>query len=282
MSYENPEVPHEVNVSRESPLVEFLRLAAGIGLCVLLLTALLYFFGGQLARFIPFSTERSWVGEQVIGIQTDKPLTRQQADIERYLQSLADDLAEKMALPQQMKITVHYADMEVPNAFATLGGHIVITSDLYRRLPSENALAMVLGHEIAHIKARDPISAVGGGASVTVLWALVGGDVGALLPRVSQLVLLGYSRRAESAADEAAIKAVTAYYGHAGGATALFEALADYQDKIGVSAPSLLSTHPADAERIARVNAAAATWDAQRQPLRQIAIPLATQAADVH
>lgn len=282
MSYENPEVPHEVNVSRESPLVEFLRLAAGIGLCVLLLTALLYFFGGQLARFIPFSTERSWVGEQVIGIQTDKPLTRQQADIERYLQSLADDLAEKMALPQQMKITVHYADMEVPNAFATLGGHIVITSDLYRRLPSENALAMVLGHEIAHIKARDPISAVGGGASVTVLWVLVGGDVGALLPRVSQLVLLGYSRRAESAADEAAIKAVTAYYGHAGGAAALFEALADYQDKIGVSIPSLLSTHPADAERIARVNAAAATWDAQRQPLRQIAIPLATQAADVH
>lgn len=270
MSYENPEVPHEVNVSRESPLVEFLRLAAGVGICIVLLTAVLYFFGGYFARFIPFSTERSWVGEQVIGVQADKPLTQQQADIQSYLQSLVDSLAAKMALPQDMKLTVHYTDMEVPNAFATLGGHIVVTSDLYRRLPSENALAMVLGHEIAHVKARDPISAVGGGASVTVLWALVGGDASALLPRVSQLVLLGYSRRAESIADEAAIKAVTAYYGHAGGAATLFEMLADYQDKIGVSVPSLLSTHPADAERIARINAAAATWDAQRQPLRQI------------
>jgi Zn-dependent protease with chaperone function len=175
-----------------------------------------------------------------------------------------------MSLPQQMKITVHYADMEVPNAFATLGGHVVVTSDLYRRLPSENALAMVLGHEIAHIKARDPISAIGGGASVSLLLALVGGDASALLPRVSQLVLLGYSRRTESAADEAAIKAVTAYYGHAGGAAALFEVLAGYQDKVGISAPSLLSTHPADAERIARVSAAAAAWDARRQPLRPI------------
>ncbi len=276
MSYENPEVSHEFNVSRESPLVEFLRLAAGIGICVLLLTAVLYFFGGQLARLIPFSTERSWVGEQVIGVQADEPLTQQQADIERYLQSLVDSLAANMALPQDMKLTVHYTDMDVPNAFATLGGHIVVTSDLYRRLPSENALAMVLGHEIAHIKARDPISAVGGGASVAVLLALVG-DASALLPRVSQLVLLGYSRRAESAADEDAIKAVTAHYGHAGGAAALFEVLADYQDEKGISVPSLLSTHPADAERIARINAAAATWDVQRQPLRQIAVPLTAE-----
>jgi Zn-dependent protease with chaperone function len=272
MSYENPEVPHEVNVSRESPIVEFLRLAAGIGVCVLLLTAVLYFFGGQLARHIPFSTERSWVGEKVIGVKADKPLTQQQAKIEVYLQSLVDELAAKMALPQDMKLAVHYADMEVPNAFATLGGHIIVTSGLYRRLPSENALTMVLGHEIAHVKARDPISAVGGGASVAVLLALVGGDASALLPRVSQLVLLGYSRRAESDADEAAIKAVIAYYGHAGGAASLFEVLADYHDKGGISVPSLLSTHPADADRIARIKSAAATWDSQRQPLRQIAI----------
>ena len=33
MSYENPDVPHEVNVGREDPLVEFVRLLAGIALC---------------------------------------------------------------------------------------------------------------------------------------------------------------------------------------------------------------------------------------------------------
>ena len=35
MSWENPPVPHEVNVSRESVLAEFLRLLAGLSICVL-------------------------------------------------------------------------------------------------------------------------------------------------------------------------------------------------------------------------------------------------------
>jgi len=35
VSYENPQVPHEVNVSRESVLSEFVRLATGLCLVVL-------------------------------------------------------------------------------------------------------------------------------------------------------------------------------------------------------------------------------------------------------
>ena len=68
MSWENPPVPHEVNVSRESVLAEFLRLLAGLGICVLALAALLYFAGGWLARWVPISTEAAWVGDHVIGL----------------------------------------------------------------------------------------------------------------------------------------------------------------------------------------------------------------------
>ena len=64
------------------------------------------------------------------------------------------------------------APSNVPNAFATLGGHIAVTSGLYRRMPSENALALVLAHEIAHVSARDPISALGGSATLALLVAL--------------------------------------------------------------------------------------------------------------
>jgi len=172
-----------------------------------------------------------------------------------------------------MKVTVHYAPMDVPNAFATLGGHVVVTSELYSRLGSENALAMVLGHEIAHVKSRDPISAVGGGASVSLVLALASGDATGLVPYVSQWVLLGYSRRAESRADDEAIAALKARYGHAGGGAALFEVLAGYKEREGMSVPSMLSTHPADADRIARVAASAADWDASASPLVPIRIP---------
>ena len=64
MRYENPDVPHHVNVSPgQSPhRVHPARCRPG--------TArgssrnALYFGGGQLARLIPFTTEKSWVGRQ--------------------------------------------------------------------------------------------------------------------------------------------------------------------------------------------------------------------------
>ena len=62
-----------------------------------------------------------------------------------------------------MKLRVHYVDTAVPNAFAALGGHIAVTRGLYESVQSENALALVLAHEIAHVRARDPIAGIGGG-----------------------------------------------------------------------------------------------------------------------
>jgi beta-barrel assembly-enhancing protease len=175
-----------------------------------------------------------------------------------------------MDLPQGMRPVVHWSDTDVPNAFATLGGHLVVTRGLYERMPSENALAMVLAHELAHLRGRDPISAVGGTASLAVLLALLGGDAEQLLPHVAQAVQLGYSRRAERRADEAALAAVTARYGHAGGAAAVFEVLAGYAGPLRDATPTLLSTHPADEERIERLRQAAQDWNPQLQPLRPL------------
>lgn len=273
MTYENPQVPHEVNVSRESALREFLRLSAGLLLFVLACSAVLYTGGSRLARFVPFSMEKSWVGDRVVGVELGSHATPGRQRIEAYLQTLVDRMASKMALPPDMKLTAHYAVMSVPNAFATLGGHIVVTSDLYRRMPSENALAMVLGHEIAHVRARDPLAALGGAASVTLLLAVISGDADSLVQSAGSVVLLGYSRRAEERADAAAISALRAVYGHAGGGSAVFEVLSEYTEKADVGeVPSLLSTHPADQDRIARLKAAAADWDPAVQPLQPIAV----------
>lgn len=222
MSYENPQVPHEVNVSRESVLAEFVRLATGLCLVVLAVAAVLYFCGGALA------------------------------------------------LPAGMQPVVHWSDTDVPNAFATLGGHLVITRGLYDRMPSENALAMVLAHELAHLRERDPISAVGGTASLALVLGLLGGDVEQLAPQVAHAVQLGYSRRAERRADEAAVEAIVARYGHAGGAAAVFEVLAGYAGPLRGATPTLLSTHPADGDRIARLQQAAQRWNPACQPLRPV------------
>src|SRR6185503_11140566 len=188
VSYENPEVPHEVNVARDNPLVEFLRLLAGVAIVVVAAAAVLYFAGGWLARLIPFAMERSWVGDSVVGVAVEHTNSEEHAELERYLQGLTDDLAAAMQLPDDMPVRVHFTRLGVPNAFATLGGHIVVTSELYRVMPSENALAMVLAHEIAHVEARDPIASLGGGASLALVLALVSGEADGLVPQLATLV----------------------------------------------------------------------------------------------
>jgi beta-barrel assembly-enhancing protease len=270
VSYENPQVPHEVNVSRESVLAEFVRLATGLCLVVLAVAAVLYFCGGALARLVPYSAEQRWVGGRVLAPINEPAQAADAARVRRYLQQLADDLARHMALPAGMRPVVHWSDTDVPNAFATLGGHLVITRGLYDRMPSENALAMVLAHELAHLRERDPISAVGGTASLALVLGLLGGDVEQLAPQVAHAVQLGYSRRAERRADEAAVKAIVARYGHAGGAAAVFEVLAGYAGPLRGATPTLLSTHPADGDRIARLQQAAQQWNPVRQPLRPV------------
>jgi len=269
MIYENPPVPHEVNVGRESALREFLRLAAGLALAMAVAASILWAAGGWLARRIPFATEAAWVGDAVIGI--DDAGAAGPPGLRAYLQELADALAARMDLPAGMRVKVHVADSEVANAFATLGGHVVVTRGLYRRMPNENALSLVLAHEIGHLRERDPISALGGGATLTLLFALVGGDAGALLPKAARLVTLGHSRSAERRADRLALAALRARYGHARGAGDVFRILARARDEVMPGRlPTLLSTHPADEERIARMQAAEdeAGPDATTTPLR--------------
>ncbi len=275
MSYENPDVPHEVNVSREHPLAEFLRLAAGVALLVGVVSIAVYVGAGSLARFVPFDVEVRWVGDAVVGMVVPPASSEEARQVERYLTTLTAHLAARMQLPDGMTPRVHWMDLDVPNAFATLGGHIVVTRGLYLRMPSENALATVLAHEIGHLKHRDPISALAGSMTVTGLLALVSGDIQNLAPHVANLVQLGYSRSAEREADEAAVEALRAYYGHAGGAASVFEVLATYKADTGSAAvPSFLSTHPADADRIARLTAAAADWTPTGDPLRPLEVRL--------
>ncbi|HSW14952.1 MAG TPA: M48 family metallopeptidase [Solimonas sp.] len=270
MSYENPPLPEEVNVGRENVLLEFLRLAAGLAVVMALISAAMYFGGSRLARLIPFDTERRWVGERVLGIEVAS--NPKHAEVEAYLRGLTARLAAQMDMPPGMELRVHYADTALPNAFASLGGHIAVTRGLYERMDSENALALVLAHEIAHVRARDPIAGIGGSASMILAVTLLTGNAGNLSAAFAGVVQRGYSRRAEEQADEAAIAALRRVYGHAGGGAAVFEGFARWrQEGHGLQGPSLLSTHPLDEERIARLKQAAQGWDAQRQPL--VALP---------
>ena len=210
-----------------------------------------------LARHIPFTYE------QAIARHFAGDLTTGDVAVQTWLQTLANALADGMALPDGMVIHVRYIDDGTVNAFATLGGHILVFRGLIDATPNENALAMVLAHEIAHIKHRDPIVALGRGALIgTALAALTGVSgndmAGRVLGDAGLMTSLHFSREQESAADSEALAAVARHYGHVAGATLIFEHFLEEENKDGSRLPELFATHPASQRRIDRLRREAA------------------------
>ncbi|MDR1912580.1 MAG: M48 family metallopeptidase [Helicobacteraceae bacterium] len=254
--YSNPDVPHEVNVSEKTPLRDFLRLSLGAFLAIGVLASFVFFAARYFAPMIPFRYE------EALNANALKPLFRGELappcliKAEEALQNLADELARAMALSDDMRLYVHLSADAEPNAFATLGGNIVVNRGLFKHIGSENALAMVLAHEIAHIKNRDPIAAMGGGIALSVLFsALIGNsDGGSLLSFSVATARTSFSRDQESAADKEAIAALRKYYGYTNGADEFFLYILQNSSALP-NAPVFLSSHPATPSRIKEIQA---------------------------
>lgn len=252
--YENPKIPEGINVSPTHPLKDFALLVGGISALILVAVLALSLLAGQLARHVPFEQERALAGSLSRWLP-EAPATPLHRERQQYLQQLADRLATAMDLPPEMTLTVHYSDSGTVNALATLGGHIVVFQGLIDTLPSENALAMVMAHEIAHIRHRHPIVAMGRGFAVMfALASLAGIGDGAMqqwLTGVGMLPILSFSRSQEEQADADALQAMLRTYGHVGDAAAFFEDIARRQPMPEPLA--IFSTHPGHEERIKRI-----------------------------
>src|SRR5699024_8817927 len=117
---------------------------------------------------------------------------------------------------------------EQANAFATLGGQIFVTRGLLKQVSSENALAFVLAHEIAHVKHRDPIRALSSGAVFELIWLGLAGSPGGqaavtrVLGSTGLLTLMNVRRGMEKAADREALAALRRVFGSDCGAGEFF------------------------------------------------------------
>lgn len=257
MSYENPKIPEGINVSVENPLKEFFILLTGILSAVVGLVFVLSLVAQQLAQWIPFHVEVELIEAYSEAYIVESSLgDSESAAVERYLQQLGEKLARAQGLPETMHIHVHYIDDDTVNAFATLGGHIMIHRGLVKKMPNENALAMVLAHEIAHIHHRDPIVSIGRGVTVALALAVLfeasnTGVFQGILGEAGLLTVLSFNRSQEIAADERALETLQKYYGHSQGAKALFNVILEQQELI--SPPSFLATHPLTQDRIEMV-----------------------------
>ena len=138
------------------------------------------------------------------------------------------------------------------NAMALLGGTIVVTDGLVALARDDREILGVLAHESGHVAGRHGLRGLVQDSLISVLLALVIGDVSALAAAASSSVLeASYSRELEREADAYAIATL-----NANGIPLKF--LADMLRRLDSAAgtsgmPSALrylSTHPATDERI--------------------------------
>ncbi|MEE4193271.1 MAG: M48 family metallopeptidase [Halieaceae bacterium] len=266
MEYENRPIPEGINVSETHPLVDFASLLAGVALLFAVIFGTVYGAAGLLLPHVPFEFEEVLVESFDEDGLFNEPLPEDQQRAEDALQALADELLAGHELPEGMVIRVHYSPSQDKNAFATLAGNIVINQGLLDSVSSENALAMVLAHEIGHIVHRDPIMATGRVAvTITGLALISGFSQSSVADQVFGLsadgLLLSFSRDQEREADDYALELLRRHYGHLGGADEFFRHVLNDDELRNSEWLDFFSTHPGLEERIENVEEARVAAD---------------------
>jgi len=257
----------EVNTGGAAPGMR--REIIVVAVALLAMTAGLWFgiaWATELALpLISVETERKWFGSFAPDdVRAEHELTSKQTNQRDRAAAVLKRLTADPAVPK-LSYRLFVVPGAEPNAFAFPGGAIGVTEGLLELVPEDVSLAFVLGHELGHFAQRDHLRGIGRHLGRQLAWALIfGGDGGDLLSgHLATLLDLRHSRGQESGADGFGLGLVHRIYGTTHGTERLFEWLAQRDRQPGWL--SMLKTHPATADRLIQLRAAAS----------QLAVPAA-------
>lgn len=254
MEFEYKSLPENINVSDINPITNVLKMFIGLFLIVVTVVFVVIFSIKLVAPHISFEFEKK-IADAILA-PPNKELSKKDLATQRALQNLTDKLAFSMDLPEGMDITVRYeADSDLVNAFAMLGGYVIVHRGLLGKMESENALAMVLGHEITHIKNRDVLTSMSSSLIVSIIAAItVGNEDSNITAMSSSIALLSYSRSIEKKADIGGFNAVNKYYGHINGAQQFLTVFSEEGDDEYHKYLTFLRSHPTSKKRKAALD----------------------------
>ena len=206
------------------------------------------------------SSESFELFERIYAEPSQLPEARQQALRDRFAALHAADTSAKPAY------TLHFRKSRIgPNAFALPSGDILMTDELVALAEHDDEIIGVLAHELGHVHLRHGLRQALRGTIVALGSTLLLGDMSDITGLAATLLELKYSREFETEADDYAISMLRANRMNPAHLGTMLEKLGkseeDKADSTGLT--DWLSTHPATAERIARLKRAGNTLPAR-------------------
>jgi beta-barrel assembly-enhancing protease len=213
-------------------------------------------------------SEEYYVGRAVAARIFSKYPLSNNVKLTQYVNEVGQTVARKSPRPNTFR-GYHFAVLESPelNAFACPGGTILITKGLVMTCADEDQLAAVLAHEVSHVVNKDGINSISKARWTEVFTAMgseaakqYGGGAGYLVTMFEgsiddvfkTIVVNGYSRTAEDAADHEGVATMTkAGYDP----KAMVQVLQKMTAKEKGASGGIYKTHPPTAERLAKVKA---------------------------
>lgn len=172
-----------------------------------------------------------------------------------YIQKITDRILNTGQMPYRNEFAWDVKiidDDNTLNAFCTPGGYIYVYTGLIKFLDSEEALAGVMGHEIAHAAQRHSTRQM---TKIYGLQTVVSVATGQAEPGMLSQIALGiinlrFSRTHEKEADTYSVNYLCPTTYEADGAADFFKKI---QSQGGARQPEFLSTHPDPGNRVANI-----------------------------
>ena len=137
-----------------------------------------------------FSAERDLDKEQKLGKKLSEDIEKKYEVVEDLNQnSLITEIGNKLAKASELKaMNYHFKILNIdgPNAFSIPGGYIYVTYDLFDYIQSDDELAGILAHEIAHVIHNHALKQTRDNTKFTLLTILA-----VLLTREPDVAVLG-------------------------------------------------------------------------------------------
>ncbi len=161
----------------------------------------------------------------------------------------------------------HVVNMKQPNAFALPGGNIYVSRGILALANSEDEVAGVVGHEIAHVVGRHTGGRITAGAPLKIITGIPAAVTGIISPAVGNLIggiggltegllLSPYDRNQERAADRFGLELAAKAGWDPGALAEILHALEREEDLEGNASRGFdfFASHPKTPERVANTS----------------------------